>query len=458
MQKKVMASFALLICLFSILPAATPQTNAETSADLGFDVELSANAVYFMNMDTGIVIYSKNADAQVHPASTTKIMSAALAMELCDDLDNTIVTVPEDVWSSFNGLVVSNAGLKVGEELTMNELIHCMMLQSANEAAVTVAEYYGYDAFIKMMNDKAAELGCTNTHFTNPHGAFVQDHYTSAHDMALITAWAMSVPGFWDISQKARYDKRETNKNEAVTLTTTILMQDSANRYYTPYIKGIKTGTLDEAGRCLVSAAQQDGVTYMLVILGAPLENTDQIWIDGTSSYTDTRLCYDWAFENLKLVNIVDPSTIVTEVKLRYAAQKDNLLLYPDGELYAIIRKDDEAAHEVRYVYDELPESVKAPVKEGDIIGKAKVYYGDMYIGETNLIARDTVEIDGFVMVMDAISAVLSSTVAMVIYGVLLVVVLLYLYYVLVVVPKARKKQRRRIEQQRRQRGQRTRR
>jgi D-alanyl-D-alanine carboxypeptidase len=461
MTKKAFTAVVLIILMFSAMPAAPVAQAAETieTLDVGFDVELTANAAYFINLDSGLVIYEKNANERVHPASTTKIMTAALVMTMCADLENTIVTVPEGVWSEFEGEDVSNAGLKVGEELTMNQLLHCLLLQSANEAAVTIAEYYGYDVFVKAMNDKARELGCNDTNFENPHGFMGDNHYTSARDLAVITQWALSIPGLWDITQKSRYEKAQTNMNEAVTLVTTIEMQDPNSRYYTSYIKGIKTGTLDAAGRCLVSAAQRDGVTYLLVIMGAPYENVNTVWEDGTSSYTDTKLCYDWAFENLKLMNVVDNTEAVTEIKIRHAARRDNLLLYPVDDMYAVDRIDSEILHETRYEIIDVPESIKAPVNEGEVIGRAKVYYGDIYLGETDLVARETIERNVFTMIMDAMTDVLTSTVAKIIYVVLLIVVIFYLYYVKIVVPKAQKKhrkqlaQKKRREQEARQRG-----
>jgi len=359
---------------------------------------------------------------------------------MCADLEGTVVTVPVGVWNEFDGLYVSNAGLKSGEELTMLELLNCLLLQSANEAAVTIAAYYGREQFIAMMNEKAAQLGCTGTHFNNPHGAFYENHYTTARDLALITRWAINVPGFWEITQKSRYDKRATNMNDAVTLVTTNEMQDKMTRYYTSYIRGIKTGYTDEAGRCLVSAAQQGGMTYLLVILGAPLEPDSRIWENGVSSYTDTKLCYDWAFEHLALSNPVNPDNAVTEIKIRYAAGRDNLLLYPKGEIFVLGPKEGDT-RELTYEMIDLPPEVKAPVNAGEVIATARAFYGGEEIGVIDLVTHEAIERDTFVMIMDEITDALSSTAAKVIYVVVLSFGLLYLYYVLIVIPNARRKQ-----------------
>ncbi len=435
MSKKILS---VLFCLLILVSFAYPALARE----YGYTNEIRANAVMLVNIDTGEIILQKNADVQVHPASTTKILAVALAMEMCTDLENTMVTVPTDVWNEFDGLNVSTAGLKPGEELSMYDLLCCMMLQSGNEAASALREFYGGDAFIEMMNQKATELGCTNTHFSNPHGVFADNHYTSARDMMLISKWAMTVPGFWEMSQMARYTKPATNMNEEVTLVTTVLMQDPNSGYYTRYIKGIKTGTTDEAGRCLVSAAQQNGMTYLLVVLGGAFEMDDRLWGEGQSVFTETRLIYDWAFQSLKLGNICDPDTVVAEIALKHASKKDSLLLYPSGELYTVLSATAETEPEINYKLVDVPDVVKAPVAAGQVIGKADVLVDGDVIGQIDLIAREDIELDRFVFIMDTIGTLLQSKPAKIIYIALIVIAALYLYYALVLVPKRNRKRR----------------
>ncbi len=436
MKRKLLCA---LLCALLFAALALPAF----ARDYGYPNEIRANAVYLVCLDTGEVILQKNADVQVHPASLTKIMAAALAMELCDDLENTMVTVPENVWDEFNGLNISTAGLRAGEVVPMYDMICCMMLQSGNEAASAVRDYFGGDAFIDQMNRKAQELGCTNTHFSNPHGVFSDNHYTSAHDMALITEWALSVPGFWEISQMSRYTKAATNLNEEYTLVTTVLMEDPQSGYYTDYIKGIKTGTTDEAGRCLASAAQKDGMTYLLIVMGGSFELDDRFWSQGQSAFTETRLIYDWAFGNLGLKNVCDPDTVVTEIPLRHASKKDSLLLYPAGELYTVVNLSAEQDPAVTYELADLPEEIEAPVSVGQVIGRATVLLDGEKVGELELVSREEVELDRFVLLMDTIGQLLSSPAAKVIYVVLLVFAALYLFYALVIVPKSNRRRRR---------------
>ena len=440
-MKKILKKIIITMLAAAMLVGLTPTALA---VDYGFDIDTACNAVLLMSLDTGEIIYEKNADERVHPASCTKIMSAALAMEMCTDLKGTIVTVPDNVWDEFDGINISTAGLARGEELSMYDCICAMMLQSGNEAASTVRDYYGGQDFIDKMNAKAAELGCTNTHFTNPHGVFSDDHYTTARDLAKITLWALDVPEFYEISQMARYDKAATNKNDAVTLVTTVLMQDPTSYYYTSYIKGVKTGTTDEAGRCLVSTAEKNGMRFLLVALGGPFDSDTRVWSQGgNSAFTDTRLIYDWAFANLSLDNVVDTNSAVAEVELKYASGKDALLVYPDSAVYTILSRSYDGEGEITYEA-ELPESIKAPIESGQQIGTAKVLLDGREVGSVGLISRESVPLSRFVMVMDAMTAAFKSTPAKIIYVILALLAACYIWYAVVVVRNSNKKKKRR--------------
>ena len=299
MIKKAISLFAAAAVLLTFFaPAAFAK-------DYGMTQETASKEVYLVCTDTGEVIYAKDADERIAPASTVKILSAALAMTMCADLEGTVVTAPDGLWNEFDGLDVSSVGIQAGEQLTMYDLLCCMLISSANEAASTVASYFGYDAFVAAMNAKAAELGCTGSHFVDPHGVFDAD-YTTAADMYRIAAWAATVPGFLEICGKTSYTVPATNKSDARELLPTNDMIVKTSGYYTDYIKGGKTGTTsDENGdwwRFLVTYAEKDGVSYILVCMGAPYdEYSTRIWEKGNSVYTDTRVVLDWAFENIEL-------------------------------------------------------------------------------------------------------------------------------------------------------------
>ena len=414
--------------------AVLPVNASPTRIELG--VEVTAEAAYIVNDDTGRVVYQKNADRRMYPASTTKIMSAALAMTMCGDIENTMVTVPYDVWVEFDGIDISNAGIYGGEVMSMSDLVHCMLIQSANEAASSVAAYFGRDSFIEAMNRKAAELGCTGTHFVNPHGLFDENHYTTARDLYLITQWALTVPGFSEITSLSSYTLSETNVHSERDIYSTIMLQNSYSGYYTRYIKGIKTGTIDESGRCLVTRAESGGMSFTAVFLGCPFEIDTRFWDEGNSVFTNARLSFDWLFDNTAVSEVVKTGTPVSETALKYASEKDYLMLYAASPVSTIIQTGTGESPDITYETS-VPEEIEAPVADGQVIGSARVYSDGVYVGDVDLIAMEDIKKSYFIYIMDRINRVLTSTPAIICYALLLVLAALYSYYMLVVVRRA---------------------
>lgn len=431
MKRRIVAAVAVLLIMAG---AVLPVNASPTRIELG--VEVTAEAAYIVNDDTGRVVYQKNADRRMYPASTTKIMSAALAMTMCGDIENTMVTVPYDVWVEFDGIDISNAGIYGGEVMSMSDLVHCMLIQSANEAASSVAAYFGRDSFIEAMNRKAAELGCTGTHFVNPHGLFDENHYTTARDLYLITQWALTVPGFSEITSLSSYTLSETNVHSERDIYSTIMLQNSYSGYYTRYIKGIKTGTIDESGRCLVTRAESGGMSFTAVFLGCPFEVDTRFWDEGNSVFTNARLSFDWLFDNTAVSEVVKTGTPVSETALKYASEKDYLMLYAASPVSTIIQTGTGESPDITYETS-VPEEIEAPVADGQVIGSARVYSDGVYVGDVDLIAMEDIKKSYFIYIMDRINRVLTSTPAIICYALLLVLAALYSYYMLVVVRRA---------------------
>ncbi|MGI5887763.1 MAG: D-alanyl-D-alanine carboxypeptidase family protein [Oscillospiraceae bacterium] len=423
--------------------SSSESTSAEASAstiDLGY--EPYSNAVYLVNLDTGRVVYEKNADERVYPASTTKIMSAAIALTMCSEqgLDpaTTEVTVPEDVWAEFEGMNVSSIPLSGGEVLTMENLLYCMLVASGNEAASAVAAYFGRDEFISRMNQKAQELGCTGTHFSNPHGLYADDHYTTASDLYKIAAWAMTVPGFSEICSTYVYTLPATNMHSERQIVTTNYLINPYSGYYTSYVYGIKTGTIDESGRCLVSIAEKNGMTYILVLMGAPTETTSLVWENSNSVFNETRYIYDLVFSKAELTELVDEYTPVTEISVKYGSGTSSVVLYPAESVYGLISSDATVDPVITYEFD-LPDELTAPVEEGQVVGTATVYADGYEAGTVDLVSLTSVEFSSFSKIMSTMSDILTSAPVMIVLGVIIVAVILYCYYMLVVVKRKQK-------------------
>lgn len=271
------ASLALLVALVaggtaSALPAGAVVALAdEASQAYSADQapELSAQAAYLYDRTTGTVLLDKNADERHYPASMTKIMTALITLEHANLTDE--VTVEQ---SDLDMITAdsSNAGLKAGEKTTVENLLACLLLPSANESAYTLARHVAgdYQSFVNMMNDKAAELGCTGTHFVNPCGLHDDDHYTTAHDMALILTAASQNADFVRISGSATWDLPETNMNPARTIKNTNLLVNAESSLHLEGVTCGKTGYTGDAGRCLAAGAFKDGLDVVGVVMAAP--------------------------------------------------------------------------------------------------------------------------------------------------------------------------------------------
>lgn len=356
--------------------------------------EIYSEAVYLKNLDTGEVIYQKNADKKEYPASLTKIMTAILVLENVDDIDNTMVTAPPYVFDELYKTGASTADFRPNETASVKDLMYGMILQSACEAASILADYVGggsVSKFVQMMNDKAKSLGATSTNFTNPHGLFDENQYTTAHDMAIITEYAMSLSRFNEIADTKTYTIGPSNKHtEPRTVSHTNLMLDKVKggEYYYPYVKGIKTGTLDEAGRCLVSSASKDGYNYLLVTLNAPLKDAD-----GNNKYynfMDAITLYEWAFKYFKNTVLLQSSEEVGEVPVRFSSGNDYVLVCPKDSFSALWPSTLDTSAIQRVI--NLEQEVDAPVKKGDKLGTMELKLSGETLFKVDLVAKDGVE------------------------------------------------------------------
>ena len=251
---------------------------------------VSAESAILMDAATGTILYSKNIDAREYPASITKLMTVLLALEN-SSLDETVVFSQNAVFSIERAS--SHIARTTDEELTMEQCLYAIMLESANECANAVAEHIAgsVEAFADMMNQRAAELGCTNTHFVNPHGLHDPDHYTTAHDMALITREVLTYDAFREISGTVNYNLPPTNKNDG-TLTMynhhSMICTNRTSQYYDATVFAGKTGYTTDALNTLVTCASRNGMELICVLMRSP---------SGTP-YPDTASLLDYGTEH----------------------------------------------------------------------------------------------------------------------------------------------------------------
>ena len=437
MKSRMMKMLSLLLAVLTVLLCPVTAQAAYTP-----DFDLQSETVLLVNLDTGKVMYEKNADAKVYPASLTKIMTAILALENVEDLDGTKVALKQYIQDMLYGKNASLGGILLGEEISMRGLLYASMLQSANEASLMIGDYLGDGSlaqFAEMMNNKAKELGCTGTNFVNPNGLHDENHYTTARDMAKIAAYAMENPEFVEIVNTVSMDIGPTNKHDTLVEITTNKVIVPSSIYYNPAVSGIKTGTLDEAGRCFVSTASRDGFTYLLVIMGAPLYDANGEFLDTMVNFEETNLLYEWVFDSFKVKTVMEKGRYIADVPVRLSYEKDVVGLTSNQRLTALIPADVEPSS-VQLIPD-LPESIDAPVKKGDKVGTVKLVLAGEELGEVELVANESVEMSKLLYYYDRAMELLESF--WVKFAILFVVFGLIAYIVLMIVINKNSRRRR---------------
>lgn len=283
------------------------------------EMKIYSEAAILIEAKTGKILYEKNINERKYPASTTKILTAIIAIENCD-LNETATASNYAVNSLDSGYTKAN--IQVGETFTIEQLLNVMMVQSANEAATIIAEHISGNVseFSKLMNQKAIEIGCKNSNFLNANGIHDENHYSTAYDMALIARYCMKNETFRNLANKMEcslprtefwQDEQVEENGERIFYNTNRLL-DPNHRYYYPYAIGIKTGFTTPAKNCLVSASNKDGFETIAVILHG--ETTE----DGLSArYLDTINLFEYGYNNYKLEDILQeyPSVAISSVK-----------------------------------------------------------------------------------------------------------------------------------------------
>lgn len=387
-----------LAALFTVMLLAPTHAKAIT---FNPNFTVNSEAAVLVNLDKDVVVYEKNPTKKIYPASLVKIMTAMIVLDHVDDLDNTTYEAPLVVFDELYGQGASAVGFSRGEITTATDLMYSMLMYSACESAGILAYNVGDESipnFVDMMNAKAAELGCTGTHFTNPHGLFDEDQYTNARDMAIIAKYAVeNYPKLVEIACTTEYTMKATNyqaEGWATIYHTNKMLRVNSDFYY-QYAHGLKTGTLDESGRNLISTARKDGNNYLLVTMGAPMYNADGTTANG--QYEDHKNIYEWAFENFSYEKILSTSQEITELPVKLGENSDHVLLVPSDDFYTIwlktldtsnLKKDIDTSAAV----DE-DGAVTAPIEKGEKLGTYTLSLSGTTLCTVDLVAKDSVEL-----------------------------------------------------------------
>ena len=362
---------------------------------------LDGEAVLLMELTTGTMLYAENIDARREPASVTKIMTCLLALEYGGLSDEITVTETALETMDPDG---SSAELAPGDVYTLEELLYCLMVASANDAALVIAEYLGgsQEGFVEQMNTRAAELGCTDTHFANPHGLHAEDHYTTARDLAVIFSAALEHEMFRVListeyyslpyvvteviepeAEDAEPEIMETVHYRDLYTTDYLISTDINDEYYDPRVIGGKTGFTTPAGRCVVSCAEENGLYYLAVVLGATAWNDEDEPYYG--NFITVSALLD-AVENWQQTALVSEETTVT-VPVRHGI--GDALLGCDSSVSALLpEKYDPEDLTLEPI---LEQALEAPLEADVPVGVLEVRYHGVCVGHTGLRTLESV-------------------------------------------------------------------
>ncbi|WP_028514400.1 D-alanyl-D-alanine carboxypeptidase family protein [Ruminococcus flavefaciens] len=392
--------------LLSLLAAAVmvlPFVCSTKAKAVNFPLEepIQSESAVLINLDSNMVIHEKNADVKQMPGPLVNIMTAVVCLENCEDLDEK-VTIDESIYEYLYNYEYPDdlrfAEIEDGDVLTMTDLLYAMMLTSSVEACETIAYKIGKgdtERFVEMMNEKAAELGLFDTHFTNPTGLYDPNQYTTANDMTKLTMYALDVPMFETIATTYSYTPSNPNPEHhddpnSWIWTHSNVMMDSDGDYAYSGTKGIKTANLDMAGRNIITMASRDGNKYLAVLLKSPLKSSS-----GDIAYfhiVDAMSLFDWAFGHFSYKTILADTAEVGELPVELAEGNDYVLAKPKEEFTRIWYDDIDISTISRDKVEWYKTSLQAPVAKGEPLGKVTLEYSGEELGTVEIVAVSNVE------------------------------------------------------------------
>ncbi len=449
MRKRFILFFLTAAVLFSVLPL-----NCAALEDPV--LEYSKSCVVY-NVENSKICYSKDENERVAPAGTVKIMTACLAIEYYAGKYDTEITVQSE-W--FQGVSGHTAGFRSGETVTADDVISALIVGSGNDAAYILANAIAgsTEEFVSMMNDKAAELGMEDTFYVNPTGTEAEGAYTSANDVVTVSLYAYSMTKYLELSDSPSVSLNATNMNGIRTVyNRNYFVSNYYNLDYLDYsVMGLNAGMSTSAGWCLsVIGRSESGLTYIIAVMGGvdPEEESESAGEEDSdesdksvkrskyfvSGYEDAEMLLNWAYDNFGYFTIIDTSEMVCEVPVKLSSKVDHVVLLPEEKLVSFLPLDTDIESVVETEWKLTNDTLRAPLSQGEAVGVLTVYMDDEVLGEVNLVARNNVERDRGLLVLDTVVSFLTHPLVIFI-GVLLLLAIIA-YVVLMAKYLARKRQ-----------------
>lgn len=429
MKKFCAILFSFVLVLMLALPVAAEDAAGESDSLFDTAPALTAPAGYVVNLDTNIVVYEKNSETQLSAASLTKMMTTLLLLEnYQDQLDSISLTAPSYIYDLIweQSTNASTADIRRGETQSLRNLLYAMLLPSGNEAAYIVADYMGdgsIDNFVAMMNDEAKAVGCTGTTFVDPCG-LNPNNITTARDAYLILRALTAYDVFATVIATPSYDM---GTNDRYTTPGTYIIQNTDklvtnSSYHRDYTRGGKTGSLGE-WQNFAGWHTQDGISYISVVLNVPYEaDPDQ----ARPALYETAQLMDVIFDSFTIAAALDPTQPITEIPVDYATQSDTVMLYPTDNMMTLLPKEGGAALTEQTF--NLPKSIAAPVRQGDVVGTVTLTIEGEVIGTTDLIAGSDVARNQVLYTIARVGEFFSSTYFKVVVMLTMIVVAVYAF------------------------------
>ncbi len=397
----------LIFCIFCTVPAFAAEEldpavlsgchSLQARVPLAGTAQLlsTAKAVVLYELNSESLVYGYNMDQQLDPSGMVKFMTAWIACER-GDLSAKVTVTRSALQSVVSGAV--SADLVEGEELTLEELLYCVMVASANDACAVIAEHIAgsQKAFVQLMNEKARQIGCEDTRFLDPHGLSESGQVSTARDLAVIVENALRDPYFSVLFSAPYYVVPATNKSEERKLETTnyMLSKSIVANYYDERVTGGKPAAVSIEDRSMICTAESGNSRYLCVVMNAQSVLTpDGGSIVTHSNFTETAALLDYAFYNFSVQQVIDATQMLCQYGV--SGGENDVVMHPSADVFAVLPTELDMD---KLVISERvdPGKLVAPLNKGDVLGTVNVSYGTVVLGNCDLIAQYSVSKDGY--------------------------------------------------------------
>lgn len=379
MIKRAFTFVLATVIIFTLLSQSVFAIDSKSAPDV------NADAAILLNVNTDEIVFEKNSEQKVYPASSVKIMTAIVVFDNITNLD-TLVSVPQEAISKYSGNKIS---IVADEQFTVRDLLYALLNSAANDAADALAYFVGgsIENFVSMMNAKAKSLGAENTVYTNPTGVHDKNMYTTAYDTALIAKYACCNSTLVEMASSKSYVIKATNKSKQRTLYNKNLIISQNSSYYYKDAKGLNAGYTVQAGYNLISMATEKGIPLLCVVLSCDKTKDGVI-----HSYKDAISLYKWAFGSYEYIKVLKAKQVNYEMPVKLSVQADYVLLYPDNDIELLMPAGINPDKDIQKVYSLQSEYLEAPVKKDVKVGEILIVYNEEVIAKANLLTASDIE------------------------------------------------------------------